>query len=234
MTEEQWLTCVEPQEMLNFVSGMAGGRKYRLFACACCRRSWNEFVAPLTIRVVMAVEMLADSKGGDATLAKVLEVALRAANAVRREIAQSGYLAHTAGAAAQVTHPDSAVAAQFASQSAALAIADAPLAVYSGHRLLTRALPPEYANECVVQADLVRDIFGNPFRSFELKPEWLTLDVLSLASGMYDSRDFGSMPILADALQDAGCDEEEVLTHCREAREHVRGCWIVDLLLGKQ
>jgi hypothetical protein len=52
---------------------------------------------------------------------------------------------------------------------------------------------------------------------------------------MYDSREFSAMPILADALQDAGCDNDEVLSHCRDPNaDHVRGCWVVDLVLGKQ
>ena len=92
---------------------------------------------------------------------------------------------------------------------------------------------PEYAAELVVQADLCRDVFENPWRPRRVRPAWRTADVLALAGAMYESRDFGAMPILADALQDAGCDDEEVLSHCREDREHVRGCWVVDLLLGK-
>jgi hypothetical protein len=74
---------------------------------------------------------------------------------------------------------------------------------------------------------------GNPFRPVALNPEWLTPTVTALARGMYDSRDFGAMPILADALQDAGCDSEDILSHCRSDGPHVRGCWVVDLVLGK-
>jgi len=83
-------------------------------------------------------------------------------------------------------------------------------------------------------ADLVRDIFGNPFRPINLDSSWLTSDVLSLARGIYDERAFDRMSILADALQDAGCTNEDILSHCRDANQiHVRGCWVVDLLLGK-
>jgi hypothetical protein len=85
------------------------------------------------------------------------------------------------------------------------------------------------------QARLLRDIFGNPFRPIALDPAWLTSDVLALARGIYDERAFDRMPILADALQDAGCDSEDVLNHCRDANQvHVRGCWVVDLVLGKE
>ena len=65
-------------------------------------------------------------------------------------------------------------------------------------------------------------------------PEWKTDTALSLARQMYESRDFSPMPILADALQDAGCDNEDVLSHCRGPGPHVRGCWVVDLVLGKE
>jgi hypothetical protein len=83
-------------------------------------------------------------------------------------------------------------------------------------------------------ADLLREIFGNPFRPVTPDPSWRTDTAVSLARGMYDSRDFSPMPILADALQDAGCDRDDVLAHCRDPHlPHVRGCWVVDLVLGK-
>ena len=89
--------------------------------------------------------------------------------------------------------------------------------------------------ECLPQADLARDIFGNPFRPVAFSPEWRTDTAVTLARQMYDSRDFDAMPILADALQDAGCDNEDILAHCRDAKQvHVRGCWVVDLVLGKK
>ncbi|MDY3557428.1 hypothetical protein R5W24_006619, partial [Gemmata sp. JC717] len=65
-------------------------------------------------------------------------------------------------------------------------------------------------------------------------PEWTAGTVLGLARQMYESRDFSAMSILADALQDAGCDNSDILNHCRDANAvHVRGCWVVDLVLGK-
>ncbi|MBP3954611.1 hypothetical protein J8F10_04845 [Gemmata sp. G18] len=81
----------------------------------------------------------------------------------------------------------------------------------------------------------MRDIFGNPFRrTINFKDTWRTNTVIALARQMYENRDFSPMPILADALQDAGCDDEDVLSHCRGDGPHVRGCWVVDLLLGKK
>lgn len=81
---------------------------------------------------------------------------------------------------------------------------------------------------------ILRDVFGNPFRAVAFAPAWRTDTAVSIARGMYESRDFSGMPILADALQDAGCDSDDVLTHCRDVSQvHVRGCWVVDRVLGK-
>jgi hypothetical protein len=85
------------------------------------------------------------------------------------------------------------------------------------------------------QATFLRDIFGNPFRPVSFLPEWRTDTAVALARQMYESRDFGAMPILADAFQDAGCDNEDVLSHCRETSQgHIRGCWVVDLVQDKK
>lgn len=89
----------------------------------------------------------------------------------------------------------------------------------------------------------LREVFGNPFvptrrarkagprRGWMFGAPWRTDTVLAMARQMYASRDFGAMPILADALQDAGCDNDDILSHCRERGEHVRGCWVLDLVL---
>jgi hypothetical protein len=83
------------------------------------------------------------------------------------------------------------------------------------------------------QPDLLRDIFGSPYRPLDPDPTWHIPPVVDLARTMYESRDFSRMPALAGALQDAGCNNPDVLAHCRSGGPHVRGCWVVDLLLGK-
>jgi hypothetical protein len=82
-----------------------------------------------------------------------------------------------------------------------------------------------------VLVGVVRDLF--PFRPVALDRSWLTSTVVALANGIYSDRAFDRMPILADALMDAGCDNDDVLDHCRGEGPHVRGCWVVDVLLGK-
>jgi hypothetical protein len=91
---------------------------------------------------------------------------------------------------------------------------------------------PEYA----AQSNVLRDIIGNPFRSATIRPDWLAWNdgtVRRIAQAIYDERAFDRMPILADALEDAGCDNADILNHCRNGGEHVRGCWVVDLVLGR-
>jgi hypothetical protein len=84
------------------------------------------------------------------------------------------------------------------------------------------------------QRSLLRDVVGNPFRPVSFDPAWRTSTAVALAQQMYDSRDFAIMPILGDALEDAGCDNHDILAHCRNPQgTHVRGCWVVDLVLGK-
>jgi len=83
------------------------------------------------------------------------------------------------------------------------------------------------------QAVLLREIVGNPFRPVPLDPSWLTSTVQNLAAAIYEERAFDRLPILADALEDAGCANQDLLHHCRQAGEHVRGCWAVDILLDK-
>lgn len=91
------------------------------------------------------------------------------------------------------------------------------------------AIPPERRAASVAEANLARDVFGNPLRPMSFASAWRTTIAVSLACHMYGSRDFSAMPILADALQDVGCDKDDILDHCRGPGPHVRGRWVVDL-----
>jgi hypothetical protein len=91
-------------------------------------------------------------------------------------------------------------------------------------------------NEWRTVCALLRDVFGNPFRRVTVDPVWLTWNdgtVVKLAEGIYGDRGFDRLPVLADALEEAGCQDADILGHCRRAGPHVRGCWIVDLLTGR-
>jgi hypothetical protein len=108
------------------------------------------------------------------------------------------------------------------------------------HELLNRANSEHMSrradrerDEESAQCRLYRDVYGYPFEVVTFERAWRTSTVLGLCRQMYDTHDFSGMPVLADALQDAGCDHDEILGHCREPGEHARGCWVVDLALGK-
>jgi len=83
------------------------------------------------------------------------------------------------------------------------------------------------------QSKFFRDIFGNPFRPVKLDLTWLTPTVVKLAQQIYEDRAYDRLLLLADVLEEAGCDNTEILNHCRGPEPHVRGCWVVDPLLGK-
>ena len=89
------------------------------------------------------------------------------------------------------------------------------------------------AEERAFQCRRLRCLFGNPFRHVVLEGSWLAPPVVSLVQAIYDERSFHRMPHLAELLAESGCTDEGVLGHCRSLTEHVRGCWVVDALLGK-
>jgi hypothetical protein len=213
MTEEQWLTSEEPQPMLEFLRGQTSDRKLRLFACACCRRFWDRLEAASREAVEVA-ERYADGEVGEA----VLQAAHDAAYARYAEKAGVDW--------------DDIWGFVAALECAALAASHSPLdrLFFDG----THRAEVYHDTRLPAQATLVRDILGNPFRPVALDPEWRTDTLRILASQMYQSREFSSMPVLADALQDAGCTDRAILDHCRGPGPHCRGCWAVDLLTGRK
>lgn len=112
-------------------------------------------------------------------------------------------------------------------------ILDYYIAAYCGHYYAWARVEPLHPSHRAVALSLLTDIFGDPFRPVVFDPSWRSEAVVGLARGMYESRDFATMPVLADALVAAGCADAEMLGHCRGPSPHVRGCWVVDLVLGK-
>jgi hypothetical protein len=113
----------------------------------------------------------------------------------------------------------------------------AEAAVPEGAVLLPVYAALEADAERAAQCPLLRDIFGNPFRPVPLHPAWLAWNdgtVPKLAQAIYEERAFDRLPVLGDALEEAGCTDADILSHCRSGGEHVRGCWVIDLLLGKE
>jgi hypothetical protein len=122
-------------------------------------------------------------------------------------------------------------AARLASEAAAFGVVDE-----FAHDLIARRNRWHAARraEAAVQAQLLRCIAGNPFCPVEVCRGWVSPDGLALAQAVYDDRAFEQLPILGDALEDAGCTEAAILDHCRDTGPHARGCWVVDAVLGKR
>jgi hypothetical protein len=209
MTEAEWRAATDPTLMLEFLKTKVSDRKLRLFAVACCRRIWAVLKNERSRRAVEVAERFADRLTEAGELHSAFTQA--SVNAIWN---QTGGL-HAASKARLTSeyHYSNGYAASVA-RHAVLASHDVPA-------------------EWVAQCGIIRDIFGNPFRPVLIDISWESSTVLALAQQMYDSRDFTEMPILADALQDTGCDNEDILNHCRGENVHVRGCFVIDLVLGK-
>jgi hypothetical protein len=227
VTEEEWVRETNPDKLAEHLRTKmranrtkSGRRKFHLLACAACRRLWHLFESDLNdARVIEAVEELAD---GRATAQAVHQLDGRVQVPTYGSAQSVGLAVH---AVATLSNP--LISATGACQYVAQAYAQSfhPPSPEQFHEIMA-----------VVQeenAHLARCIFGNPFRPATLDPAWRTPTVVALAKGIYEERAFDRLPILADALQDAGCDSEDVLNHCRDAGPHARGCWVVDLVLGK-
>jgi hypothetical protein len=239
VTEAEWLSETDPRKLLLFAGrSYPNERKLRLYAVAGCRRIWHLLRDERSREAVEAAERYADGRAGKA----VRRAADRAADRALTDIdlatpevngATSNWNSPciSAAAAANVIGPREC----FVGPNAELFYFTAnPIdAVMLDLRERGEDPMPAVEHERVVHVGLLRDIFGNPFRPVTADPAWLTSTVVALTRQMYDSGDFSAMPILADALQDAGCENADILGHCRGDGPHARGCWVVDLILGK-
>ena len=223
MTEQEWLNCTDPKLMLEFLRGKTSDRKLRLFACACARRLWHllareEWRPPPDDRSRKAVELAETFVGGRASEAD-LRVASGPAQVARNEV---GFSYPGCGEAFPVM-----MGASYAEASVADAVAEAVADALGDSEILLRNTGPEAA--------ALRCLF-NPFRPVTVNHAWLTWNggtVRSLAQTIYEECAFDRLPILADALEEAGGDNDDILAHLRSEGPHQCGCWPVDLILGK-
>lgn len=228
MTEDQWLCCTSALRMLEYLRGKGSDRKLRLFACACCRRAWGRLPDPRNRDLVAAVEDHPDGTFDDPDL----QAAITGSSAREWEFGDEpaywaakylgrGFYEMTAAGSALVVALQVAVLADLA----------------EGGR--------GREAEGEVQAALLRCVFGPlPFRAVRVEPEWLSWSdglVVRLARAADVERqmptgtlDNARLAVLADALEEAGCTDDEVLRHLRQqGGVHVRGCWVLDLLLNE-
>jgi hypothetical protein len=227
MTEAQWLSeehnsqaMVSSLRGTTFTRTKAGKRKLRLFACACCRLVWDLLTDPLLRQAVEVAERSAEGQAGNDELQKAYESA-------------RGTRMHTSTAAADHRQRTAAWMAEQAAQpkafSAAFDMTASPIP-------LTGACGVEEEERSAAHCELLRCIFGNPYRPVRIAPHWLRFNggcIRGIAAAIYEERDFDRLPILADALEEAGCTEQALIDHLRGRAIHARGCWVIDALLGK-
>ena len=225
MTEAEWLASNDPREMhFRVVKSLKSSRRrIDLFCLACVRLVWHLIEDQ-------------DAKQAFEWLDEHVGLRTRPVGGHVRDVFQGParplYDAHhrreasVSGAAIHVAYDFWADWYAYAFPNLDDYFANAPTAPYPG---ALRENPRTYLPA------VMRDIFGNPFRPVVFSPSWRTDTAVALALTMYESREFSAMPILADAFQDAGCDNDAILNHCRNLNQlHVRGCWVIDLVLGKE
>ena len=234
MTEAEWLSATDCRPLIAFLREAPNWRKMRLAGCGCGRRILPFLKDAWVSSLLVAAESAADNQCEQSNVDSILRVNQPLFDARLPESAQYQGIVGIVFAAAH--HPNNRLfETAFWWMSGAAAWEQVPNAAITVDDWDTPHDPAWRAadvRERVAQLTLFRDIFGNPFRPVAFDPAWRTDTAVSLARGMYDSREFGAMPILADALQDAGCEDEQVLTLCSEPGPHVRGCWVCDLVLG--
>lgn len=214
MTEEEFESDQRPDVVLHSArdSKLMNSRKARLFACGCFRLIWDRITLPGIKEDVELAEARAD-----------------------RQVKQSDLRNRRFPPGDSPPNSPDWFLRLYVSSILGTKITPEYMAWVTRVCFHPELWYTRYSGETnSAQANLARDIFGNPFRSVAFDPNWQTATAVGLAQTMYDARDFGAMPILADALQDAGCEDESILTHCRDANQaHVRGCWVVDAILGR-
>ena len=224
MTEAEWRACADPTPMLQFLRGKVSERKLRLFACAWGYLLWGRMTDERSKQAVVTAERFADGLAARSELIAAFNAAQEAWKSIR--VAFRG----------KDSQSEKAARASGASKGAAEVARNAatPEWNYGAVRISSWR---DTDKTVFLLSTFAKDIFGSlPFRSPSLDLAWLAWNdgaIRKLAQAIYDERAFGRLPLLADALEEAGCTDTAILAHCREPREHVRGCWVVDLLLGK-
>jgi hypothetical protein len=214
MTEQEWLACTDPMLMLSHLRRRRHERKLRLFGCSSCRCVWKLLIDERSRRAVEASECFADGTISQ----RELDAAIAAASHSSDDL-EDKCLATLPQRELQIVE-DAWNAAEMAWKATV------------GHHEIYEIAHISLGFTVNV-LNLLRDIFGNPFRPAAVDRRWLTSTVIDVSTAIYNERAFDHMPVLADALMEAGCDNEELTAHCRAERPHVRGCWAVDSILGK-
>jgi hypothetical protein len=233
VNEAEWDACTDPGPMLRFLHDRASDRKLRMFAVACSRRYLHLTHDPRVGEALDVAERFADGLVGDAERSNARKAAQQAAQ-VRGVVARPTAPKWERRAASLAYYAAARRAMESAWNIPLLAV---EVLVWRAGGYNACDVQGTKRDAGVIHSGLLRDVVGNPFRPAPVAdPRWLAWNdgtVAKLAAAIYEERRWADLPILADALEDAGCSNAAVLAHCRGPGEHVRGCWVVDLLLGK-
>lgn len=237
MHESEWTTCTDTDPMFRLLQRKKqklSARKRRLFACACCRRIWP-VLDECCRHAVETAEAYADGNASRSELNDAHDNAMNHHRPRESKLAQLQRYGRMkldskdpviiAKQAWEAVEGASRPAQALASKTTFSAAHCAQLAAGNAEAL---------AEELARQADVLRDLVGDPAHRPALDEAWLRWNdgvVARLAQTIYDERAFERMPVLGDALPEAGCRDEVLLDHCRSPRPHYRGCWVLDLLL---
>jgi hypothetical protein len=235
MNEAEWLASTDPQAMLDSLRDreLLTERKARLFAVACCRRIWPLLTDPRSQQAVEIAERYADGLASP----EELRLAERAARTAARQEGDAARAAlHCTILADDEAYDFADVPALFAARGVLVAAVEAVTSTASNYQeaLTTRSA------ERAAQTARLHCVFGDPFTPPHMLPGPLGTPLL-LAQAAYQDRELPSghldtarLAVLADAFEEAGCRDADLLEHLRGAGPHVRGCWALDLLLGKE
>lgn len=228
MTEAEWLDSTDPTPMLAFVQGKASHRQLRLLAVACCLRIWR--LLPVACKNLNNVqERYADGLVTTPEYQAAWDLAETEALAADRDPPDTlTYATASTGVSNPPTIPSATSCLDTAASAAACAGAE-----NAQDDEYDATYETAWTQERHEQVRLIREIFGNPFRPVSVNPSWLTWNdgtVVKIAQSIYDDRAYDRLPVLADALAEAGCHDADILGHCCNPGPHVRGCWVVDLL----
>lgn len=240
MTEVEWLAATNPTPMLEFLRGRSSERKLRLFSVACVRRIENLLSGGVSlIALEWAEQCIEGNKDcADDELYVLQSKGVEYAKGLSDAEWPNGWSAeqlaayYAAISSSDCVRPGLRTRDEWTDQVDWISISSSTAVGYfqSG----TTSIEHNQMNaERAVQTRLLRDIFGNPFRTVAVDPSWLSSTAVAIAQGIYEEKAFDRLPILADALQDAGCEHPDILNHLRSPGPHVRGCWALDLVLGK-
>lgn len=225
MSEEEWLHGINRTAMMNWLRRRGTQRQFYLAGCAAVRRFWDQLPDQPYRNLIRLVEQYADGLLNPEDLRRAHRAAETEAFEDNLELQNQGM--RTRRLSKRMAPVFAAVHASMAEAAWEAAIS----AMEAAQRAEKRATA--WAEQCAI----LRDIFGNPFRPAPaVDPSWLAwheATVPRIAQSLYEQHRFESLPILADALEEAGCDNAALLDHCRLPAKHVRGCWLLDSLLQK-